>query len=75
MLALLPSVKTLINLFNKLTMDLFKSLLQPTIVHFGKNEKYQISDEYLLNYNVVQIDWFKNNSIVLEDCAAVIKSS
>jgi hypothetical protein len=48
-------------------MDLFKSLLQPTIVHFGKNEKYQISDEYLLNYNVVQIDWFKNNSIVLED--------
>jgi hypothetical protein len=48
-------------------MDLFKNLLQPTIVHFGKNSTYQISDEYLLNYNVVQIDWFKNNSIVLED--------
>jgi hypothetical protein len=53
-------------------MDLFKSLLQPTIVHFGKNEKYQISDEYLLNYNVVQIDWFKNNSIVLEDGLGIL---
>ena len=48
-------------------MDLFKNLIQPTIVHFGKNNTYQISDEYLLNYNVVQIDWFKNNSIVLEN--------
>lgn len=48
-------------------MDLFKNLLQPTIVHFGKNTKYSISDEYLLNYNVMQIDWFANNSIVLEN--------
>jgi len=48
-------------------MDLFKSLLQPTIVHLGKNTTYPISDEYFLNYNVMQIDWFANNSIVLEN--------
>lgn len=49
-------------------MDLFKNLLQPTIVYFGEasNKTYPVKNTYMLNYNVMQIDWFKNNSIVLE---------
>jgi hypothetical protein len=53
-------------------MDLFKSLLQPTIVHLGKNTTYPVSDEYFLNYNVMQIDWFANNSIVLENGLGIL---
>ena len=48
-------------------MDLFKNLFQPTIVHIGENTEYKISNKYCLNYNIVQIYWFQNNSIVLED--------
>lgn len=53
-------------------MDLFKNLLQPTIVHIGENTEYKLSNIYCLNYNVVQIDWFQNNSIVLEDGTGII---
>ena len=53
-------------------MDLFKNLLQPTIVHIGENTEYELSNIYCLNYNVVQIDWFQNNSIVLEDGTGIV---
>ena len=53
-------------------MDLFKNLLQPTIVHIGENTEYNLSNIYCLNYNVVQIDWFQNNSIVLEDGTGIV---
>ena len=53
-------------------MDLFKNLFQPTIVHIGENTEYKISNIYCLNYNVVQIDWFQNNSIVLEDGTGIV---
>lgn len=53
-------------------MDLFKNLFQPTIVHIGENTEYKISNKYCLNYNIVQIDWFQNNSIVLEDGTGII---
>lgn len=53
-------------------MDLFKNLFQPTIVHIGENTEYKISNKYCLNYNVVQIDWFQNNSIVLEDGTGIV---
>lgn len=53
-------------------MDLFKNLFQPTIVHIGENIEYKISNKYCLNYNVVQIDWFQNNSIVLEDGTGIV---
>lgn len=53
-------------------MDLFKNRLQPTIVHIGNYEN--LSNTYFLNYNVVQIDWFANNSIVLEDGSGVLVS-
>ena len=53
-------------------MDLFKNLFQPTIVHIGENAEYKISNKYCLNYNIVQIDWFQNNSIVLEDGTGII---
>ncbi len=53
-------------------MDLFKNLFQPTIVHIGENSEYKISNKYCLNYNVVQIDWFQNNSIVLEDGTGIV---
>lgn len=53
-------------------MDLFKNLLQPTIVHIGENTEYKLSNIYCLNYNVVQIDWFQNNSIVLEDGTGIV---
>lgn len=53
-------------------MDLFKNLFQPTIVHIGENTVYKISNKYCLNYNVVQIDWFQNNSIVLEDGTGIV---
>ena len=53
-------------------MDLFKNLFQPTIVHIGENSEYRISNKYCLNYNVVQIDWFQNNSIVLEDGTGIV---
>jgi hypothetical protein len=51
-------------------MDLFKNRIQPTIVHLGSYNG--IKDKYFLNYNVVQIDWFANNSIVLEDGSGVL---
>lgn len=48
-------------------MDLFKRLLQPSVIFFGEsNGRYPIENRFLMNYNVLQIDWFKNNSIVLE---------
>lgn len=48
-------------------MDLFKRLLQPSVIFFGENNgRYPIENRFLMNYNVLQIDWFKNNSIVLE---------
>lgn len=53
-------------------MDLFKNRIQPTIVHLGENETLSVSNKYFLNYNVVQIDWFKNNSIVLEDGTGIL---
>ena len=53
-------------------MDLFKNLFQPTIVHIGENTEYNLSNIYCLNYNVVQIDWFQNNSIVLEDGTGIV---
>ena len=53
-------------------MDLFKNLFQPTIVHIGENTEYKLSNIYCLNYNVVQIDWFQNNSIVLEDGTGIV---
>lgn len=53
-------------------MDLFKNLFQPTIVHIGENTEYKRSNIYCLNYNVVQIDWFQNNSIVLEDGTGIV---
>ena len=53
-------------------MDLFKNLFQPTIVHIGENAEYKLSNIYCLNYNVVQIDWFQNNSIVLEDGTGIV---
>lgn len=53
-------------------MDLFKNLFQPTIVHIGENTEYKISNKYCLNYNIVQIDWFQNNSIVLEDGTGIV---
>ena len=53
-------------------MDLFKNLFQPTIIHIGENTEYKISNKYCLNYNIVQIDWFQNNSIVLEDGTGII---
>lgn len=53
-------------------MDLFKNLFQPTIVHIGENTEYKLSNKYCLNYNIVQIDWFQNNSIVLEDGTGII---
>lgn len=53
-------------------MDLFKNRIQPTIVHISNNTDYVISNKYLLNYNVVQIDWFKNNSLVLEDGMGIV---
>lgn len=53
-------------------MDLFKNLFQPTIVHIGENTEYKLSNVYCLNYNVVQIDWFKNNSILLEDNSGIL---
>lgn len=53
-------------------MDLFKNLFQPTIVHIGENTEYKLSNKYCLNYNIVQIDWFQNNSIVLEDGTGIV---
>ena len=53
-------------------MDLFKNLFQPAIVHIGENTEYKLSNIYCLNYNVVQIDWFQNNSIVLEDGTGIV---
>lgn len=53
-------------------MDLFKNILQPTIIHLGKNNSYRVSNQYFLNYNVVQIDWFINNSLILEDNSGIV---
>ena len=53
-------------------MDLFKNLFQPTIVHLGNYAPLFPNGHYFLNYNVVQIDWFKNNSIILEDGSGII---
>ena len=53
-------------------MDLFKNLIQPTIVHLGDDESLPIKNRYMLNYNVVQLDWFKNNSLVLEDDSGIL---
>lgn len=53
-------------------MDLFKNRIQPLIVHLGYQEGLPISNTYFLNYNVVQIDWFSNNSIVMEDGSGVV---
>ena len=53
-------------------MDLFKNIIQPTIVHLSDNDNLAISNRYFLNYNVVQIDWFANNSIVMEDGSGII---
>lgn len=53
-------------------MDLFKNRIQPTIVHLGDYENINIANKYFLNYNVVQIDWFANNSIVMEDGSGII---
>ena len=53
-------------------MDLFKNIIQPAIVHLGDNDNLTISNRYFLNYNVVQIDWFANNSIVMEDGSGII---
>lgn len=53
-------------------MDLFKNRIQPTIIHLGENDNLKVSNKYFLNYNVVQIDWFKNNSVVLEDGEGIV---
>lgn len=53
-------------------MDLFKNLIQPTIVHLGDDESLPIKNRYMLNYNVVQLDWFKNHSLVLEDDSGIL---
>ena len=53
-------------------MDLFKNRIQPTIVHLGEYENTSLSNKYFLNYNVVQIDWFANNSIVMEDGSGIL---
>lgn len=53
-------------------MDLFKNRIQPTIVHLGDYENTSLSNKYFLNYNVVQIDWFANNSVVMEDGSGVL---
>lgn len=53
-------------------MDLFKNRIQPTIVHLGDYENINIANKYFLNYNVVQIDWFANNSIVMEDGSGIL---
>lgn len=53
-------------------MDLFKNRIQPLIVHLGYQEGLPISNTYFLNYNVVQIDWVSNNSIVMEDGSGVL---
>lgn len=53
-------------------MDLFKNTIQPTIVHLGDADILVIKNRYFLNYNVVQIDWFANNSIVMEDGSGII---
>lgn len=53
-------------------MDLFKNRIQPTIVHLGEYENITLSNKYFLNYNVVQIDWFANNAIVMEDGSGIL---
>ena len=41
----------LINIIVLINMDLFKNIIQPTIVHLGDYENINIANKYFLNYN------------------------